>query len=552
MDNNSVNILLNSQKNVASVNTDTYNKIELYNNVSNITEYDVRDVISENDVFDLEREANPVYRLYGKIEYISLLNGLVNNYKTIGDILTSTPTNSKNILNSFEFYLVRPASGYTKITPEAVSPDTPIFNETFQNWGGNTLIGWTYGGSVGSSISQGPNGIRFTLGNNPYLNLVSIYQDISPIYGNLTIKTNVSVLPSLDTYTDAMTIILYGANEVVLNSTGLISGGTTGEKVYNVSIDPTTPVLRIQIVVGSTSKELYMNYLQIYKLAADNPVIPTTAETYTRNFEVIATPTNFEIFPAGFSNNVYGEQGYAFSFNEDFDISAYFDNFGFPITEVYLYPRYKVSRNGFAPPYSPVDETLSYTDWGINGVPIKTNLTTFTLLKLGDIVYGDMIEYNLPEYTQTQVAEQTYYVTTTCKDTSNTTITLVWKYNPFIPFRLRYLSNDLDSVNTGSTVYDIVATIPPYATKIDDNGNYVWREIVPQGYFDPLTGEGVDYPFVNKRRYLFQNIVFSIVPDLNDITTATALNQIYFTNDAVIKNKKPVGVLDNIGKPCQA
>ena len=77
MDNNT-QILLNSLKNVNSVNVDNYEKIELSNKRALINEYDISNIISATDIFDAEREANEIYRIYGKIEYISLLNGLNN------------------------------------------------------------------------------------------------------------------------------------------------------------------------------------------------------------------------------------------------------------------------------------------------------------------------------------------------------------------------------------------------------------------------------------------------------------------------------------------
>jgi len=64
------------------------------------------------------------------------------------------------------------------------------------------------------------------------------------------------------------------------------------------------------------------------------------SDTYIRYFQVIATPDDFEIYPAGYSRNAYDEQIYAFSISKDFDVSQYFDNFGFPLTELFLFPCY--------------------------------------------------------------------------------------------------------------------------------------------------------------------------------------------------------------------
>jgi hypothetical protein len=387
---NQLQILLNSNKNVKSVNVDTFNKIELNNNISEITEYDIRNVLSATEVFDAEREANEVYRIYGKIEYLSLLNGLKSDYKYLKDFFSPEVLNSRNILNSFEVYIVRPTTGYTSIE--------------------------------------------------------------------------------------------------------------------NSSIE------------------------------------------FVRYFEVVATSADFDIFKAAFSKNVYNEQIYAFNFNKDYDVSNIYDEFGMPLTELFIYFKYIPSANGFNDV-----ENLKYTDWGTIGgdgtkIPLNTNP-----LNVGDKVYGDLIEYSKTQFTQTQLTPQTYYISTTYRDiTHNNSVVgdLIWKYDPFISLPLRYFSNDLYSANTGDTSFDLVSSIPVYATKTDENGNFVWRDILAQGFIDPLTGIGVDYPFVNKKRYLFTTLILDVFPDLNDSFTANVFRNIKTSTDTI--NKTPSsGELSNIGKPCQ-
>ncbi len=390
-----IEILLGSQKNINSVNVDTYEKLSLFNNVSEITEYNVNEEINATEQFNKEREENNIYRIYGRIEWMSLLNGLINNYTDLQDFFTPVYSNysSKSILNSFNFYLVRPAiSGYTKI-------------------------------------------------NN--------------------------------------------------------------------------------------------------------------VEKYIRCFQVVATPNDFEIYPAGFSKNVFSEQTYSFNFKKDFDISTYFDEFFFPNTELFLYAEYKKSVNG-----NSISEVLRYTKWNTSGTAQKTTFVPKTL-NIGDFVQNnvnanicDIIEYDNENFTQTLVTGQTFYITTQCK-LSNVSKNIIWKYNPFISIRLRYLGNELYDANTGSTTYDIVSSIPEYATKIDNDGNYIWREILPDGYIDPLTGIGVDHPFLNGKKYVFSTLILSFSPDLTDNVTKTVLNEIWYSKNATSKNVTPSSDLSDIGKPCK-
>jgi hypothetical protein len=398
MDKN-IEILLNSKKNIHSVDVDSYDRLELATKFSEINEYNIRNVLSATEVFEAEREANPVYRIYGKIEYMSLLNGLKNNYTTTQDFFLPQITNSKNLTNSFDFYLVKAAnSGYTNIT---------------------------------------------------------------------------------------------------------------------------------------TSNTQYIKY-----------------------FQVIATPNEFELYPVGFANNVYGEQAYAFNFTIDFNVSNYVDNFGFPLTELFLYAQYK-------PATSPIEQ-IYRSRWSTIGA-FSMELFTPTTLHIGDFVktstgvkIGDLIEYSKPEFLQTQLTPQEFWIHTPCSyDPEGIggayNVQLTWKYNPFIPITLRYFGNDLYNSNISGTSYEETSSIPYYATEYPiGTGNYVWRNIMPQGYIDPITNTGIDCPFVNKKRYLFTSIMLDVIPVLQG-DTQTVFQDIWFTDtgDATNVSITPTDDIDNIGKPCQ-
>jgi len=130
---------------------------------------------------------------------------------------------------------------------------------------------------------------------------------------------------------------------------------------------------------------------------------------------------------------------------------------------------------------------------------------------------------------------------------------LQWKYNPFIPLRLRYFTEQAYGANISGTSYEQTSSIPAYATEYPTGGtgNYVWRNILEQGYIDPLTEIGVDYPFVNKKRYLFSTIVLDIVPDLNDANTLAVFSQLKFGAPTEINTTPVVDDINNIGKPCR-
>ena len=126
---------------------------------------------------------------------------------------------------------------------------------------------------------------------------------------------------------------------------------------------------------------------------------------------------------------------------------------------------------------------------------------------------------------------------------------LRWIYKPFIPITIRVFSDDLERINTGSTSVEEVDLIPFYATPIDDEGNVVWRNLLDKGFIDPLTNIGVNFPFINNRHYVFQNLIVSIQPQLNHPNTANVFNQILFNNNELISSQ-PSSQLDNINDKC--
>lgn len=381
-----IQIQLGSTKNVDSVNVDTYDKIVLDNQRNEIIEYNIRNILNISDVFENERQNTQIYRIYGGIEYLSILNGLsknnlnLENYFKEKSYFDYFKNNVKNIHNSFDFYLLRPIE---------------------------------------------------------------------------------------------------------------------------------------------------------YKHLSD------TKNEYIIRFEVIATPENFDIFEIGYSRNIFNEPKYSFILNNEFDITNWVDGFGFPITEFYIYPQYKLDDN----------ETMKKTVWSDNGNETESSYTPNNL-NIGNIIDGNKINYYKSQYSQVLNSPQKLYIKTYYEHDDIDNGYLQWKYESFIPLKLRYLSNELSKANTGNTQYDETSEIPDYATHLH-NGNMVWREILEQGYIDPLTGEGVDYPFVNKRRYLFSNININIIPDLDHTNTNEIFNEIKF-NEPTSLNKTPTdnNNLNNIGKPC--
>jgi hypothetical protein len=369
-------IVLNSAVNINSVNVDTHVKLELLQIQRNLCESEFNTFVSAADVFNNERETNNIYRIYGTIEYLTLLDGIKLDLSSspISDYFIQAPNNPKTIFNSFDFYLLK------------------------------------------------PKGLDFYSG--------------------------------------------------------------------------------------------YTNNL------------------YVRQFDIIAYPTDFNVFNAGFSVNVFNDQKYIFIINKDIDINGSngYERNNVPITELYIYAQYKPS----------IDESISGVTWTIDsGNTVTTTITSGIIMT--DCCLLDMINYN-----QTIIQTQTNYISTPY--ISGATMYYInWKYNPFIPITTRLLSDELFGVYSGNTSYDLISSIPEYAYD-GGGGNYAWRNIQTQDYINPITFETLNYPFINGRRYCFNNFILNINTNNNDLNTNTLFSSLFYTSELI--NYKPSSDLNNIDQPC--
>lgn len=261
-----------------------------------------------------------------------------------------------------------------------------------------------------------------------------------------------------------------------------------------------------------------------------------TGLTYQLKYEIITSPNNFQIYKSGYGKNIFFDQNYSFNFNIDFDAENQYDSFNKPLTNLYLFLNFKPHVNG-----SSQLETVSANTYTGN-----TIVRPYVVYSSGDTVNGDWTFYDPNEFEDVPVQRREYYVTFYCTGTTGTSIQ--FKYNPFIPVKLRDFNDQLITGNiTGTSETD--KQIPPYAVKMDDNGNYVWEDLLPNGFIDPLSNRGVNYPFVNYRHYIFLNQVIQFAANLNDPNTAFTFATIALGNSSLLYNK-PSSNLNNLGKKC--
>jgi hypothetical protein len=263
---------------------------------------------------------------------------------------------------------------------------------------------------------------------------------------------------------------------------------------------------------------------------------------YIRKFEVIKTSKDFDFEKAGFAKNIFNEQQYGFTIFGDIDLNDQVDGFNFPLSEIFIYAQYIPSVNGDG-----VFESVRTRVFDSNGNDSPSNLVgSFPLYEVGDVISGDVLEFNAINYLQSVYNEKDDTIVIPYNNATNTLTSAFFNYNPFISVRLRFLSDDLQRVSLSSTDYQRKQTIPTYAIDLGGD-NFVWRDLLDKGFLDPLSEEGVNYPFINQRHYIFINQVLSLESLGN--TNVALLGDTIFDNNSLLQNN-PTSDLNKIGKKC--
>lgn len=532
-------ILLGSEKNIDSINVDSYGKIELTNNTSVLTEFTVNDVVNSTEVFDAEREQNQVYRIYGRIEWMSLLNGLKAGYSQLEDYFNPVyASTSKNLIDSFDFYLVAPATGVTygsfsgsssglkkrSFQVIAGKDDFIIYNAGFTN---NVYGEQVYGFNFKSDfdVSEYYDKLGFPLtelflyaqykpsGTSEQMSRINFLSNGTIDKVSLTTK-DLSIGDIVENHqgSDIQDIIFYDDEEYLQEQripqtfyirTSYYEGFQKWlEWSYNPFIpfrlrylDGVVSTAKLAEIVASTSTlDVYMVNTPSQKLNATKTLAQTltTSISTIRNWDSTTPSSPYNWSPSS------GEVEFNIPVAFEYDITF--------TTQIYL--------------------------------------PTGTDMYIAEIYLEDYLDVS-SDWEEIPDSRRKFLIT-------NSTQT--------VHYRKQYIYGDRIRVRTRLIPNPDKRTmfiIPDYATMITNKGKYVWRDILPQGYVDPITNLGVDYPFFNKRRYLFEPIVFEVIPNLSTDeeliheNTRDVFAEIYYTRYASSIDDTPSTDLDDIEKPCQ-
>jgi hypothetical protein len=529
---NQYDILLGSQKNINSVNKDNIIKIELFNSLSENTEFTVNDAVNSTEVFDEEREKNAIYRIYGRIEYLSLLNGLSANYSGLNNFFNPKSSNDiKNIFNSFDFYLVTPASGtsYNDLGNDfygrnfqviATNKSFEIYNAGFSNNVYGEQI-YSFNFTCDIDISEMFDYFGFPITevfifiqyrrNNSLNEEMSFkkWDSINPIK-NILNTTDLTIGSIVKTNNNEyiQDIVVYDKNnfyqEVIDNQKFYIRTKYIKEGInywLEWSYNPLIPIrLRYLNNIVNTAK-LDIIRENITKLKISSPDNSNLNIVFNKSIwqSIVNNPSNVENWDNQITDEYYWNTSTGviiFKTNANYDFEF--------ISQMWL--NYE---NDFYLVKTYIEENTNGTDYVL--------------------VNGTTRIYNDSEYIGVTKFNKHY------------------KIGDELRIRVEL------TPNPNGQAY---GEIPNYATMIKESGIYVWRDILPQGYVEPLTGVGVDYPFINGRRYVYNQIILSIEPNLSiesfeiHDNTIKVFSEISYLNNSIILNNKPLTDLNNIGKPC--
>lgn len=294
-----------------------------------------------------------------------------------------------------------------------------------------------------------------------------------------------------------------------------------------------------------TNQPLTLNYRKLDGVAS---------EYYVRKFEVLTEVKDYEIYRGAYEKTIftddYSNGSYLFHFNKDVDIDGLRDNLGRPLTELYVTITRRSSHGGSNEDYyrgwSDVTSFFENNKHVVTVQGINENLALETLSfwqngdpnssgtiqypSIGNKLIGDFVEFNRAQLLERKLSDIIYRFTPTELDPNSTpnnatyiTNREAYYYYPHNRVEIRKFSEAIEtSPQKENEIY------PDYVIS-DNNGNFVWRDVLDIGVFQP-NGNGIDYPFVNGAHYLFQNYSIYIRKQLPTGATDFSVNKNEFKN----------------------
>jgi hypothetical protein len=520
---------LKSGESKLNINEDIYTNIDLTNIIREIPTGEINHVVNISDLFNNERQTSTKYRISGTIIPI-FSNPLMNisGNKGLGKQGESNIPDDGNGLDTLndKIFLEDPYDN------NFIGGETLTYSQSIQNF----LIekdGWfgfndpdIFKTSQCKFFELEPTRKKFDLNTNKYNNwTLTITYPKENDYEHLLIKNGILVTELRKTNV--------GGIDMLLVITAIKHNLVIGDNVRLSDFSDTILNRDIEIVkLGLNNGDLMDNSFvinldpNIISLGPINArmkrlVNGEESNYYVRKFEKLLPNNDFEMYPLAFSKNIYGDQIYQFTINQDINLFEITDNLGKPVSELYL-TLIKTNSNGtFGKIKSGFD--LEYLEGNINldvsnvrrihdgesgdiiQFESQTPLENDILIN-NNLFYGDIVEYNRYELFETVLSNVLHRFNTLDREKPWDTLAAKgprregYLYNPHNLIRVKDFSL---YVEQGDNTTD---GIPDYAEDLGD-GRIIWRDLLDIDNTNGLNG-GVNYPFTNGCHYLYDNYCF--------------------------------------------
>jgi hypothetical protein len=541
-----IRIVKGSERFAGSPDTDLFIQVPIEQSEREYVEGDRTVIVSLEQQFDDERQISDIFRISGKItnvfnntiegqsNYIPFRNNLY--YTNEIEAVTGAPWKGYPQFNEFSFFRTQSIQGHVPFISKSASTynwmtyvSYPYENDTTRQMSFTNPITNTTNTFV---VSEGvPYEIKNRNVNGK--NLITFYCGT---------KHNLSV----DQWVK-LQFFVNGRDTFQVYSLGDESFGNE-DKVFSIYdygyndsnfFDGSSGNLKKIIDINNSGETISRYYIRKHKVLTDLP----NSQVARMGFENNPFPVKKKFEYSGLTpNNVErisikdGNQTVSFSFDKDIRINPLIDNTGRPLTELFVTIVNRGYMGWFNNPMG--NNTAIQIGWDFNLLPNKVDdwwrldnlnnrdtipFSSYTInsrtffyndeLKTGDVILGDMCEFNDYEQTETVLSKLHHkfsFNSSVFQTSTDIQLPGGYAYIPHHEIKIRQYSDYIELANS-----DEVESVPDYAYFSQFDGLWRWRDIYTYGYVDP-DGNGVDYPFLNGSHYPFKQILFLQTPLISD------------------------------------
>lgn len=295
--------------------------------------------------------------------------------------------------------------------------------------------------------------------------------------------------------------------------------------IYDDNGDRSFHRLALVTIDSATQKTLTLQSISSTSVTAINSYVVPSVTRYRRDFKLITDDFAYDSYLSAFSTDIYNHPVQQYHFRDDINIKDMTDCFNNPITELYatfiksgLTSLNTLQTNPFFSKKPGANNTFYVFEYDLDTIKTQTKDTTPFIsgtafifdainysartLTSGDTLFGDIYEYD----------------TNTLSGQTITPAAHIFKYfnNPnllnaefyYLPHRRMDVKKFSDSLELGNTA--TTSNIPSYALSYGNNGDVLWRDLLSIGYLENSVN-GVNYPFLNNRHYLYSDINLDLI-----------------------------------------